>query len=233
MTVRCPKPVGSYHANAQEQYRLVRTIGGPVWRSQLHSRSETQCGIHPSFFVNKHSALHSNPHILVSCWQQVDQNAQKCSRSCSFHEAHEQTGEIGHNHQERRRSKWVQPTDRHRNHNKALNQGRACRNQAVPGRLAALADNIARSVHATLTLCSSQAQFPMDTSEIQPRGASERARRSEIAQGTHVPCDGLAKVSLCLSTRRHKSLTGVHMTCVRAVLAVVAQSNSDADEVAS
>jgi hypothetical protein len=71
----------------------------------------------------------------------------------------------------------------------------------------------------TLTLYKSNAQFPVSTSEKQPPGDSERARRSNRAQGANAPQDGPAEVSVCLNAHRHNGVARGHMSLERTQLA--------------
>jgi hypothetical protein len=53
-----------------------------------------------------------------------------------------------------------------------------------------------------------------------------RQRRRNIAQGTKIPHDGLAEVSVRLDHGRHEGLTGLQMASMRPVLAPASQSGS-------
>jgi hypothetical protein len=57
-------------------------------------------------------------------------------------------------------------------------------------------------------------------------GDSQTARQRDTAQGTYVPHDGLAEVPASLNTRTHKSVTVVHMSRMRTMIAPVVQSGS-------
>jgi hypothetical protein len=85
-------------------------------------------------------------------------------------------------------------------------------------------DTTQRAVQATLTRYTGH--FLVGTSVKLTSGHSKRTPRRDIAQGTYVPHDGLAEVPASLNTRRRKTVTVVHMSRVRTMLAPVVQSGS-------
>jgi hypothetical protein len=77
-------------------------------------------------------------------------------------------------------------------------------------------------------LQNSRSQFLVCTSKKRPAGDSQRVRQRDITQGTQVPRDGPAEVSVCLEAGRHKGVAGVYMSGMRPALAPVTQSGSGA-----
>jgi hypothetical protein len=64
------------------------------------------------------------------------------------------------------------------------------------------------------------------TSKERSPGDSQRACRRDVAEGTKVPHDGPAEVSVRLDAGRHKGVAGVQMAGMRPVLIPVTQSGS-------
>jgi hypothetical protein len=89
------------------------------------------------------------------------------------------------------------------------------------------------AIHITLTLNKSYTQFPVGTSKERPPGDSRRASRSDVAEGTKVPHDGLAEVPIRLDAGRHKGVARVQMAGMRPVLIPVSNSGSSASRLRS
>jgi hypothetical protein len=121
--------------------------------------------------------------------------------------------------------KWAQETYRHHTNSITPKQEKECPPQATP---AAPKPWQARVVHTALTLQKSHNQFPVGACKKRPPGASQRACRRDISQGTAVPHDGPAEVPVGLDAGRHQGVTGVQMAGMRSVLAPVTQCGSGA-----
>jgi hypothetical protein len=91
----------------------------------------------------------------------------------------------------------------------------------------ALVSNSAQErVRTTLTLHESYTQFPVGTSKEGPPGDNQRAYRRDVAEGTKVPHDGPAKVTVRLDAGRYKGVARVQMAGMHPVLIPVTQSGS-------